>query len=283
MCETKNKWENIEIVSTDDNIDYYVIINKPDHNNNYYDPKKTLVFQMEPWVYNTTKKWGVKTWGEWSKPDESKFLYVGSHKNYLNNVQWQINVPKQITENKHNKIITFLSEKNFDEGHIKRIDFLKFLEKKKINVDVYGRKNYHNLKCYVGQLKKDRKESQLPNYKYCLSVENNFETNYATEKIWEGILCETLCFYWGCPNLETYIDPKSFVRLDLNDFNASLNTIKRAITEDWWSQRIQIIKKEKERLLNQLGFFPRLRDILKKYEDMKQNRSTNYIRLLQNS
>lgn len=280
MCETNNKWKNIEIVSDDNNVDYYVIINKP-CDNSYYDPKKTLVFQMEPWVYDNKKNWGVKTWGEWAKPNESKFLYVGSHKNYLNNVQWQITIPKQITDNKQNKIITFLSEKNFDDGHIKRIDFLKFLERKKINVDVYGRKNYHSLKCYVGQLKKDKKESQLPNYKYCLSVENNFEENYATEKIWEGILCENLCFYWGCPNLETYIDPKAFVRLDLNDFNASFNIIKKAISEDWWSKRIEIIRKEKERLLNKLGFFPRLRDLLNRHIDMKKN-TVESIRIIPN-
>lgn len=265
MCDSQNKWQNIEMVASDDNIDYYVIINKPLNNTDYYDAKKTLVFQMEPWVYDSSKAWGVKTWGDWAVPDETKFMYVGSHKNYLNTVQWQINLPSTIpnSNTKKNKIVSFLSEKNFDEGHIKRIKFIKFLEKKNVNlINVYGRKNYHELKCYVGQLKRDQKESQLPNYKYCLSVENNSEENYATEKIWEGILCECLCFYWGCPNLENYIDSKAFVRLDLTDLAGSLKIIKTAIEEDWWSQRIDIIKREKNRIITELGFFPRLKTII---------------------
>ena len=53
----------------------------------------TIIFQMEPWIYNATKNWGVRTWGKWSRPDEKKFLYVGRHKNHLNNVQWEIKIP----------------------------------------------------------------------------------------------------------------------------------------------------------------------------------------------
>ena len=52
---------------------------------------------MEPWVYDDSKNWGVKTWGEWSIPDKN-FLYVGSHKRYLNNVQWQIEIPASFPE-----------------------------------------------------------------------------------------------------------------------------------------------------------------------------------------
>jgi hypothetical protein len=93
-------------------------------------------------------------------------------------------------------------------------------------------------------------------------AENNSEHNYATEKIWEPILCECLCFYWGCPNLEDYIDERAFVRLDLDDFEKSYQIIKQAIEEDWWSQRIDIIKKEKEKIINEFGFFPTLQRII---------------------
>jgi hypothetical protein len=88
------------------------------------------------------------------------------------------------------------------------------------------------------------------------------EHNYATEKIWEPILCESLCFYWGCPNLEEYIDEKAFVRLPIEDPQAALQIIQQAIAEDWWSQRIDVIKQMKEKILNQLGFFPLLESIL---------------------
>jgi len=269
MCDEDLHWKDIEITSEDENIDYYVIINKPQKGAKF-DPKKTLIFQMEPWIYNATKDWGVHTWAEWSIPDEKKFLYVGRHKNHLNAVQWEIRTPDIIPEERENKALIFLSEKDFDWGHKKRIEFLKKLEDwqkgeegRPSLIDVYGRENYHSLTQYKGPLQDDKKENHYINYKYCFAVENNSERNYATEKIWEPILCECLTFYWGCPGLEKHINEKAFVRLNITDFEGSLAIIQQAIKEDWWSQRIDIIRQEKQRIINELGFFPRLREIIK--------------------
>jgi GR25 family glycosyltransferase involved in LPS biosynthesis len=252
MCLDGFHWNNIEITWDTKNIDYYVIINRT--NETDYDKSRTIVFQMEPWVFDEGKNWGVKTWGDWSVP--SGFMKVFSHRNHLNNVQWQI--PKiDNGQEKENKIISILSKKNYDEGHIKRIEFIRRLEEYGFDgVDVYGAENYHNYKNYVG--KTDNK-LEMAKYKYCFFCENNWEKNYATEKIWEPILCECLCFYWGCPNLEEYIDGDAFVRLDLDDFEGAMEIIKNAIEEDWWGARIDIIRREKKKILEELGFFPRLK------------------------
>ena len=265
MCEPglRFRWKNYRMVWTDrvEDIDYYVIVNRPP-DGAYYDPKKTIVFQMEPWVYDENKPWGVKTWGEWAEPDENKFMHVHSHKKYLNNVQWMNTIPEKSYPEIQlkNRVISILSEKNFDEGHIKRIEFIRYMESVSVDfVDVYGRQNYHNFMNYKGTVEN---ENKYKNYKYCISVENNSEYNYATEKIWEPVLCECLCFYWGCPNIGDYIDNRAFVLLDLNDYEKSCETIKRAIEEDWWSERIDIIRKEKEKILNELAFFPTLDRII---------------------
>ena len=260
---------NVELVSDDNSIDYYVIINMPTYDSLcVYEPKKTIVFQMEPWVYDTTKNWGVKTWGEWAIPDANKFMRVFRHAESLNNVQWQVSPPENISgEEKINKVMCVLSDKLHDEGHKKRVNFLKYVESESqvtptTSTDimqVYGRKNYHALKSYVGET---QNKIELVKYKYCFSCENNSEKNYATEKIWEPILFECLCFYWGCPNLEDHIDSRAFVRLPLDNFEESLSIITKAVEEDWWSQRIDIIKKEKQRIVNELGFFPRLNKIM---------------------
>ena len=262
------KNNTIELVYDNDidNIDYYVIINMPTFDSlGDYDPKKTIIFQMEPWVYDNTKNWGVKTWGEWAIPDSNKFMKVFRHTESLNNVQWQVSPPELIPgDEKINKIMCILSDKICDDGHKKRVDFLKYIDLRgdiDIGIDimhVYGRKNYHGLKSYVGET--DNK-MELVKYKYCFSCENNSEKNYATEKIWEPILFECLCFYWGCPNLEEHIDSLAFVRLPLDNFDECVTIITKAIKEDWWSQRIDIIKKEKQKILNELGFFPRLNKI----------------------
>ena len=254
MCLDGMTWKNIEITWDTENIDYYVIINRT--NETGYDKSRTVVFQMEPWVYDDGKNWGVKTWGDWSIP--RGFMKVFSHRDNLNNVQWQI--PRiDVGIEKDDTIISILSRKNFDEGHIKRIEFIRRLEEHGFNgVDVYGAENFHKYKNYVGTT---ADKSEMARYKYCFSCENNWEKNYATEKIWEPILCECLCFYWGCPNLEEHIDGGAFVRLDLDDFEGSMALVKRAIDEDWWEARIDI-RKEKRKILEEIGFFPNLKKVL---------------------
>jgi hypothetical protein len=269
MCLDGFNWNNIEITWEIGNIDYYIIINKPNPKfNEYYEPSKTIIYQMEPWVCFKERKWGVKTWGDWSIPDENKFLHVHSHRKFLNNVQWWVNIPKpiQLSGKKQDRIVNILSNKNCDEGHLKRIELCKTPDYINIS-DTFGKDNYFRLNNYCGEVIDERKENILLEYKYHLVVENNKEYNYATEKLWDALICECLPFYWGCPNLEEYLDPLCFVRLDLNDIPGSIEIIKKAMKEDWWSQRINIIRREKEKVINELGFFPNLAKIIKTYEN----------------
>ena len=254
-----------------------VIINSPQPGDTY-DPKHAVIFQMEPWIEDPSKNWGVKTWGEWAEPDPTKFLKVFTHKTHLNNVQWQIDYPfytKSIDNTlKLNKVASIVSQKNFDTGHQLRNALIKYAEANpyidKLDpydvdtaaIEVWGRENYHNSNNYRGAIKDDNKFNVYSKYKYCFCAENNWIWNYATEKIWEPILCESLCFYWGCPNLEDYIDSRAFVRLPLEDPAAALAIVRQAIEEDWWSQRIEIIKQMKEKILTQLGFYPLMEQLL---------------------
>ena len=272
MCEAGFKWKNYQLVWTDvkEDIDYYVIINYPPKDS-YFDPKRTIVFQMEPWVNDLNKNWGVKTWGKWADPNPNDFLAVRGRKTEChNNAFWQLELKlddfqkTELFEKTKDKIISSIcSSKYFDEGHIARIDFLKFLEEKgNIQLDIYSQDNTHCFTNYRGQLPMIYKSNGLKQYKYYFMIENNFEKNYITEKLWEPILCETLVFYYGCPNVTDYVDPMAFVQLDITDFEKSYQIIKQAINEDWWSQRINIIRQEKHRILNELSFFPTIDKII---------------------
>jgi len=267
MCEDIEmmRWKNIQLTWSEDpnEVDYYVIINKP-FSNEYYDPKRTIVFQMEPWVNDDSKQWGVKTWGSWANPNPSEFFQVHTHRSGLNNVQWQIQFPEsnEIEKiSKFNKVSSVCSIKNFDTGHILRNNFIKHIDNLGI-LDVFSKENYQNVVSYAGPLSDDNKLNGLLPYKYYFMAENNSEYNYATEKIWEPILCECLCFYWGCPNLEEYIDPQCFVRLPLEDLEKSAEIMKQALDEDWHTQRLPYIREAKQKILNELGFFPRLKKLL---------------------
>jgi len=269
MSKGKYTWNTITIVSSGP-ADYYVIINKPQEGE-YYEPSKTIIFHMEPWCGSQDQSWGVKTWGEWATPDPSKFLQVRSHDNYINTGFWQVSWTYSDFKTKvieksldlGNTISSVCSSKYFDPGHIKRIDFLKFLEAKNIQIDIYNSDNTHNFKSYKGRADPsiDKEKGIIP-YKYYFMCENNIEKNFITEKLWEPILCETLCFYWGCPNVSEYIDPRAYVQLDMDDFEASYTIVQEAIKSNLWEQRLPYIKEAKEKVLEYYGFFPTLERIL---------------------
>ncbi|HYV89717.1 MAG TPA: glycosyltransferase, partial [Candidatus Polarisedimenticolia bacterium] len=99
-------------------------------------------------------------------------------------------------------------------------------------------------------------------YRYFFAAENNSEHNFITEKLWEPLLTETLCFYWGCPNAADWVDPRAFIRLDLDDFEAAFQTMKRAILANEWEKRLDVIRREKRKVLDHYQLFPTLERIL---------------------
>ena len=256
-------FENIQITDEDYDIDYYVIINMPKDDSTYYDPNKTFVFSMEPDVMK-------ETWGKWRHPNPNDFLYVHDK---LNPVQWRFTYLSSFNDNDankiYNKVACILSHKKYFIGQKKRIDFVNVLEKGECEhiIDVFGKENYHNFYSYKGVVPNDNTSNILTQYKYYFMCENSEQLDYATEKIWEPIICECLCFYWGCPNLSEHIDSRAYVKLDLNNMEESKCIVKRAIEEDWWSQRLPFIRAEKQKILTKLGFFPTLKNIIESKRD----------------
>ena len=265
------KWNNLEITWSDNDIDYYVIINKPRPGDKYI-AEKSIIYHMEPWCAGN-QNWGVKTWGSWAKPDPKQFLQVRSHDHFINTVFWQLSLTYdqlQIMDMQAQKrpeldkvVSSICSSKYFDPGHKKRIDFLKYLESKDFPVHIYNEDNQHEFKNYKGKAKPSvDKEKGIVPYKYYFMCENNAEHNFITEKLWEPILCESLCFYWGCPNVADIVDPRAFVQLDMNDFETAYNTMNAAIQKNMWKDRLPFIKAAKQKILEN-SFFPTLEKVLK--------------------
>ena len=246
--------DNIRFTLDDKEAEYFVLINYP-RKGEYYDPAKTVYFQMEPTVFDSAKNWGAKTW---APLDKSKFLHVHDHANHLNAVQWSFDIKDIPT--KKDAISSVVSGKIHDDGHKYRVALLKNSE---LSVDVFGRENYHNVSSFNGNVPDDNRFNVYSQYKYALAVENNSEHNYATEKIWEPILSECLAFYWGCPNLEDYIDSQAFVRLPLDNLDEAVEIMQKAVRENWWDQRIGAIRAAKKNIMTNLGFFPTLSNIIK--------------------
>ena len=264
MSEDNNySWKNIQIVANEP-CDYYCIINKPPPDVTY-DPSRTIIFRMEPHMEKDQRQWG-----DFTKPDSTKFKFVGYHNTQYNNNEWHLSQTyKQLSSNEttiqknlelNHVLTTILSDKYKDPGHIKRVDFIKFIESK-TEVHVFG-SNKFLWKNYKGSLPYHNKDESLFPYKYSFNVENHSIKNYYTEKLIDGILAETLVFYSGCFNVRDYIDERAFVYLELSNFEHDYQIIKKAIEEDWYSQRLPYIKEAKQKILNELQFFPRLHSII---------------------
>ena len=268
MSKGNYKWNNIKIV-IDEDPDYFVIINAPPNGVFLTEEqkKKSIIFQMEPYMKDKNKH----LWGEWSDPDRSKFFHVCSHEKEYNNNEWHLSKSyselKEMIIEKEEKydciVSTVLSDKYCDSGHIKRVDFIKFLDKKEIDVYVFG-SNKFNYKNYKGSLPIYEKDNAMFPYKYVFNVENNSIKNYYTEKLIDGILAECLVFYSGCFNVGDFIDDRAFIYLELINFEEDYKKIKNAIENNEWGQRIDIIRNEKKKILDYLQFFPRLERILSK-------------------
>jgi hypothetical protein len=263
MSQGNYTWNNIRIV-WDEPCDYYVVVNCPPIGF-VPDPKKTIYFSMEP------KMWqNVKMWGEWADPKPQEFFFCGKHQLVYNNNEWHLS--KTYKELLSEPVIkepevagilsTVLSDKYKDPGHVKRIDFIKFLDNKGIvPVHVFGGNRY-KWKQYKGSPPPHCKDEAMFPYKYVFNAENHSYRNYYTEKLIDGILAECLVFYWGCPNIKDFIDERAYVQLDLIDFNKDMNTIKQAIAENWWESRLPHIQEAKRKILNERQFFPRLERII---------------------
>ena len=271
LCDIWNKmskgnysWNNIKIV-WEEPCDYYCVINQPPSNIRI-DTEKTIFFKMEPHMNKNSHLWNK----DWMNIPSNDFKFFGDHDVHFNNNEWHLS--KTYTELKNQEIIkeeqlstiltTILSDKYNDPGHIKRVDFVKFLESKNdIQVDVFGgnRFMWNN---YKGSLPYHQKDQSILPYKYSFNVENFEIKNYYTEKLIDGILGETLVFYHGCPNIKDLIDERAYVWLELSNFEKDYEIIKKAIKEDLWSQRINFIREAKQKILDELQFFPRIEKII---------------------
>lgn len=269
MSQGDLRWNDIEVTSDDTDIDFWVIINRPRRGEEFI-ASRTIVFQMEPWCPEPEQTWGVKTWGEWARPDLAAFLQVRTHRSHVNNAFWQLGLTYEELRDrpvtKTGVLATICSPKYFDPGHKKRVDFLHFLDEKNddvVGVEMYAYTNPLEFECWVGPHPVGEKEAALVPYRYFIGVENNAEPNFITEKLWEPLLTETLCFYWGSPNAADHIDGRAFIPIDLDDFEGAFQTMKAAILADEWSKRIDVIRAEKTKVLEHFQFFPTLHRVLR--------------------
>jgi hypothetical protein len=242
--------------------DYHVVMN--DTSSPQLIKEKSIWLRMEPKIHMEDRNIFIN-------PNPEKYRYLASKHNAIEwhlerNINQLLNDLKDGNQIKKTKILsTITSGLNTDKGHRLRLEFIQRLEELK-NFDFYGR-HHSSHKAYRGSLPSLKKDAALLKYKYTFAAENSWEHGYFTEKIVDAILCECLPFYWGCPDLEQYLDPQSFIRIDLEKPDEAMNTIKNAIANDEYSKRLPAIRAMKHKIITQLSIMPMLGRIIQEIED----------------
>jgi len=256
FCQPDGKWGDI-IFTDEEKADFYCIINFP-RQDEFWEPKKTILFSMEE-LQNR------KTYfpNDWIIPKTDDFFHCFFNRN---SIEWHLN--KTYSELLSMKIekTKILSSVTSSEyrllGHVKRINMISYFVSNNLEFDLYGKNNNFGFKNYVGSLPFYEKDDGIFPYKYTIACENASVENYFTEKIVDAILGECLCFYYGCPNIGSYIDERAYILINPDDPKESLKIINDAIDNCEWEKRIDVIRTEKLKILNQTQLIPVIESII---------------------
>jgi hypothetical protein len=117
-----------------------------------------------------------------------------------------------IVTNSYNSHLDYLSDTNKHRIIYKeRVDIINQICNRFPKVKLWGSFQPQNKINLMGVAW--NKLVSLNNFKFSICFENTIQKNYITEKFWDCILTDTVPIYFGCSNINDYIDENSFVNL----------------------------------------------------------------------
>ena len=96
----------------------------------------------------------------------------------------------------------------------------------------------------------------LENYMFSFAIENNSNPDMWTEKLADCYLSWTMPIYYGCTNLDKYFPKESFIQIDINSPESSLENLKEKLSKDFWESSLGSIQEARELVLNKYQLFP---------------------------
>jgi hypothetical protein len=138
---------------------------------------------------------------------------------------------------KKDKIMSIMvSQKNNAPGHKYRHKLVQAILKTNLPIDIWG-----NGTKFYNNLKDDRVKTDFPwseinkmydSYKFHIAIENFTTPEYMSEKILNCFICSTVPVYWGCKNINNYVNDKNVILLsNENDLNKKIENDIKLLTE----------------------------------------------------
>lgn len=254
-------WENYEFFLNDavTECDFWIIFS------DYNLKKQTSSCPPENVIFLPCEPFSV---AQFSKSFLKQFaLIITCQKEIINNASYDLGGhPWFVNKNydelmeiqsvpKTKKISLITSNKVLTDGHKKRLEFsYKLKNYFKEGIDLYGR----------GINDFDDKWDVLAPYQYSVTIENDYCDDYLSEKFFDCHLAFTYPLYYGCPNAEKYFSPNSFIRIDINNFDASAKIIESILSDDsHYENHLKYIAAERLNVLNKYNLFPLLVSYMK--------------------
>jgi hypothetical protein len=109
-------------------------------------------------------------------------------------------------------IVTNLNSENIDHNgctYKVRFDLINHLIKTTDYIDFFGG---------WGKMDDPEKKSAVENYRFCISIENQFTKNWITEKFYDCILYNCIPIYFGCENIKEIYPEDGYILIeDINN------------------------------------------------------------------
>lgn len=156
------------------------------------------------------------------------------------------------------------SNKTFTEGHRNRLNLLKILKSHFKELEVFGRDS---------RPIKDKWDGIYP-YKYHIVLENGSFPHYWTEKLSDAYLGYSLPIYYGCPNLNDYFSPESFIRIHQDNIDLTIHNLEQAINNNYYENSLSAIIEARNLVLYRYNLFPMLVDLCSNLLSSNQQKIT---------
>ena len=139
----------------------------------------------------------------------------------------------------------YSSKRQWHTHHAQRFAFIAAMRERLPEMALFGR----------GATPMDDKAEALAPYRYHLAVENHIAPHHITEKLTDAFLGRCLPFYAGAPNAADYFPAESFIPVNIHDPEGAAKTIRSAIANNAWSQRLPDIDEARRRTLEEQHLF----------------------------
>lgn len=244
------RWNNLQLVDPRAEADWTVVVNHcHGHEQELIrDRWHTLVLVKEDHCV-TCKSPDV--WRYWGDP--AQWGGTWTIERQWEPFDWWVHLPFGTLDAEHPEKTGILSAvqsaKGYHPNHAARVAFVRDFLAGVPGFDLWGRDPYP-IAAYRGPLPGRVKDAGVLPYRYHFCAENYLQPNYWSEKLADAWVAECLPLYSGCPNLDDFFPPESYVRLDLSRPAEALAIVQEAITTDQYTKRLDAIREAKRLCLH---------------------------------